>query len=137
MNVFIETFLRLPVVHRVLSKEMLLITFVGRKSGKAYTTPVGYWRDGNTVWLMTKRYRKWWHNFEQPAPVTLWMEGRNHNGQAIAHTDVETLIPLITHRVEHSPQEAKGYGIALVNGKVDREAVRNLAPYMVVIEVRL
>ena len=27
-----------------------------------YTTPVGYMREGNTVIILTRRFRKWWRN---------------------------------------------------------------------------
>jgi hypothetical protein len=42
--------LRSPL-HRVLSKSTLLITLSGRKSGKLYTLPVNYVREGDILWI--------------------------------------------------------------------------------------
>ena len=42
--------LRSPL-HGVMSKRVLLVTFTGRKSGKAYTTPVSYMREGDIVFF--------------------------------------------------------------------------------------
>jgi hypothetical protein len=137
VNKIMATLLRLPLVHRALSKQMLLISFTGRKSQKRYTTPVGYWREGNKVTILTKRFRTWWRNFEQPAPVTLRIEGRDYEGRATAYTDLATIVPMIHHRIEKSPREAEIFEIRMVDGKVDDESVRAIAPKLVVIEVIL
>ena len=42
-NDFMAWVLRSPF-HGMLSNGMMLITVTGRKTGKAYTTPVGYYR---------------------------------------------------------------------------------------------
>ena len=44
-NVILPLILRSPF-HGILSKNMMLLSFKGRKSGKVYTFPVGYARDG-------------------------------------------------------------------------------------------
>ena len=41
MNPAIKLILRSPL-HGLMSKRLLLITFTGRKSGKQFTTPLGY-----------------------------------------------------------------------------------------------
>jgi len=138
MNWIMATLLRLPLLHRVISHTLLLIAFTGRKSGKPYMTPVGYHREGNTITILTKRFRHWWHNFEQPALVHLWIAGRKQSGQAVALTDPDILIPIITHIVEAHPREAEIYNIKrLANGKPDPASVRELAPRVVIIQVTL
>lgn len=67
-------------LHSVLSRRVMLITFAGRRSGKTYTTPVSYIRDGNTVTCFTRA--RWWANLTGGARVTLRLEGRNHPGTA-------------------------------------------------------
>ncbi len=138
MNQLMLILLRLPVVHRVISKEILLISFTGQKSGKRYRTPVGYLKEGNKIIILTKRFRQWWHNFEQPAPVELLIEGRNYQGQAATLTDVEKIIPIIAHIVEAHRREAEIYGIKLLdNGKADSNSVQEIAPQLVVIQVEM
>ncbi len=138
MNWIMTTWLKLPLMHRMVSHTLLLIAFTGRKSGKPYVTPVGYHRDGDTITILTKRFRQWWHNFEQPAQVRLRIAGREYPGQAVALTDPETLIPLITHIVEAHPREAEIYEIKrLADDKPDLASIRELAPRVVIIQVTL
>lgn len=138
MNWMMATTLRLPLLHRLVSKMLLLIAFTGRKSGKHYVIPVGYHRNGNMITILTKHFRKWWHNFESHAPVVVRIEGRNYTGQAAALTDTATMIPIIAHLVEANPGEAEIYQIKLLdNGKPDLDSVRELAPKVVIIQVTL
>jgi hypothetical protein len=48
MNKFPAMLLRSPL-HGLLSKGIVLITFTGHTSGKRYTTPINYVREGDTV----------------------------------------------------------------------------------------
>lgn len=138
MNRMMATLLRLPLLHRLISKMILLITFTGRKSNQQYTIPVGYFREGHTITILTKRFRKWWHNFEEPTVVDLHIEGRNYQGQAAALTDIQTIIPIIAHVMEAHPREAQIYGIKLLdNGTADMDSIREIAPKVVVIQVNL
>jgi deazaflavin-dependent oxidoreductase (nitroreductase family) len=52
--------LRSPI-HPILSSKMLLIEFVGRRSGRRYATPVNYHQDGSTVLITTDS--PWFKNF--------------------------------------------------------------------------
>lgn len=51
--------LRSPV-HGVVSKTILLVTFTGHKSGKTYTTPVGYSQSDDQMYVFT--HAAWWKN---------------------------------------------------------------------------
>ncbi len=137
MNKIMSTLLRLPLLHKLVSGMILLITFKGRKSGKEYSTPVGYLRDGNTLTILTKRFREWWHNFEHSAPVTVMLAGEKRKGTATALTDVDTIAPIITHVVKERPREAEIFEIDMKNGKPDPDSVREMAPKIVVIQVEL
>lgn len=54
MNASMKLFLKTPGLQNVIGKTIALITFTGRKIGKRYTTPVTYYRDGDTVVILTK-----------------------------------------------------------------------------------
>jgi len=43
-----------------MSKRPVLLTYTGRKSGKAYTTPVNYLRDGDTLLVVSSCEHAWW-----------------------------------------------------------------------------
>jgi hypothetical protein len=88
INPIMRTILRSPL-HSILSRQLLLLTFTGLKSGKQYTTPVGYDRDGDRLTLFTAS--PWWKNFESRAPVTVRVRGETLTGQAESSTDPETV----------------------------------------------
>ena len=51
-NDFISWVLRSPL-HGMLSNGMMLITVIGRKTGKEYTLPVGYYPENGRLWILT------------------------------------------------------------------------------------
>jgi len=70
VNPFVRFILRSPF-HRLFSGSIMLITYQGRKSGKAYTLPVQYARTGNTLNIVpgAAETKTWWRNLRGGAPV--------------------------------------------------------------------
>ncbi len=81
-NEFIKILLRSPL-HRLFSSSLMLITVKGRKSGRAITTPVNYYNDRDTLWVISDRNRKWWRNGCGGAVVTLRLQGRDVKARRI------------------------------------------------------
>jgi deazaflavin-dependent oxidoreductase (nitroreductase family) len=69
-NDFVTFILRTPL-HVFLGNTML-ITVTGRKTGQKYSTPVGFYREGDTLWVISSRDRTWWRNVKNGANVSLW-----------------------------------------------------------------
>src|SRR3990172_7173424 len=90
VNTLMKGFLRAPVLHRLVSNKIMLITFTGRKSGKTYTTPVSYLNDGDTVLAFT--HARWWQNCTGGAPVTVRIKGKDVRGSAEAIPDDKAAI---------------------------------------------
>jgi len=89
INNIMKLILRSPL-HPLLSKQMMLITFTGRKSGKEFTTPVTCWPQANgTVAFFTSN--RWWKNLQGGAPVTLHYQGKSVAGMAEPTADPETV----------------------------------------------
>jgi hypothetical protein len=65
-----------------MSGNTLLLTFTGRKSGKQYSTPISYAREGNTLTLVTHRQHGWWKNLQEPAPIHARVQGQDLCGTA-------------------------------------------------------
>ena len=80
-NSLVKLILRSPV-HGVLSKGVLLITYTGRKSGKQYSTPASYVRDGDVILVFSNPERQWWKNLRGGAPVIVLIRGREYTGTA-------------------------------------------------------
>jgi deazaflavin-dependent oxidoreductase (nitroreductase family) len=68
--------LRSPL-HRLVGGGLLLLTVTGRRSGRRYTIPVGYQRDGDVLHVLVSKARRkqWWRNFREPAPVEVELRG--------------------------------------------------------------
>lgn len=74
VNVVVRAVLRTPLLHRVLSRNTMLLTFTGRSSGRTYTVPVSYQRDRDTLTCYTRADRAWWKNLRgEPPSRSFWL----------------------------------------------------------------
>lgn len=76
-NSMMKWLLRSPL-HGLISKNIMLLTYTGRKSGKVYTVPVNYVRQSDHLSVVSYRHRTWWRNLRGGAPVTLLIQGQEH-----------------------------------------------------------
>jgi len=72
--------------HGSLSKNHLLISMVGRKSGTRYTLPVNY-KPTPSGTLAISTEASWWRNLEGGAAVEVLIAGQNRSGWARPITD--------------------------------------------------
>lgn len=136
MNKVMTWMLRSPL-HRIVSKNLLLITFTGRKSGKVYTTPVSYCQQDDRVTIFT--HANWWKNLRGDAMVTLRLQGRDRQGQAVLVADDKHAIAdeLATH-LQKTPFDAKFYDVSFDDAGVPRpEDVLKAVETVVMIQVKL
>ncbi|MFB6170445.1 MAG: nitroreductase/quinone reductase family protein [Haloarculaceae archaeon] len=65
--------------HWVASTWLLLVSYVGRRSGRTYTFPVAYHQlDGAVVAVTPKRESVWWRNFRDARECRVWLRGTEH-----------------------------------------------------------
>jgi F420H(2)-dependent quinone reductase len=88
VNPVVRAVLRSPA-HGLLSGHLALLTVTGRRSGRAFTFPVGYHRDGDrvTVGVDWPERKRWWRNLSDAAPVEIWLAGVRQAGTAQARGD--------------------------------------------------
>lgn len=136
-NQFMQVILRSPL-HGLLSGSTVLITVTGRKSGKAYTTPVNYARQGDVLRITSRRDRAWWRNLRGGGPVTLRLQGQDVKGWGtVAEDDQSVAIGLLTY-LQQAPQHARYFGVELdPNGQPRVEDVARAARTRVVVQVKL
>lgn len=89
INKAIVGLLRSPL-HGLLSKQLMLVTFRGRKTGNHYTTPVTLIRNGDGYRFFTSY--NWWKNMRGGAPVTLLVQRQPFAGFATPNDDPETVL---------------------------------------------
>jgi len=134
-NDFVKFFLRTPLY--VFMGNTMLITVTGCKTGKKYTTPVGFYQDGNNLWIISSRERTWWRNVRDGAEVDLRIRGKDLNGFAEAILDEEDVAVQVIEYIRHIPMAAKGLGIRVENGKPHPEDAARLAKERMIVRVKL
>ncbi|MEU4648819.1 nitroreductase/quinone reductase family protein [Nocardia fluminea] len=90
MNAGVMALTEAPVIGKVLGKSFAQISYVGRRSGRTFTTPVNYRRSGDEyiIGVAMPGKKKWWRNFlGEGGPVTVRIGGIDHPGHAIAYRD--------------------------------------------------
>ena len=136
-NFFMKVLLGSPI-HGILSKNTLLISFTGRKTGKTYTTPVNYTQDENTIWITSNRDRVWWRNLEGGASVSLQLRGKKVRGQAEIFKDDKRVAQGLLAFLKPKPDYAKHFNIALEeNGLLKAGDMLKAAVTRVVIKIYL
>ena len=67
-----------------LSRSLLVLSYIGRRSGRRRATPVQYAPFGDDLVLVAARasHKSWWRNFRDRAPVTITLRGRRERGVA-------------------------------------------------------
>jgi hypothetical protein len=117
INVIMQFLLRSPL-HFISSRSLMLITFTGRNSGRQFTTPVRYFRDGETVRSFTSAESQWWRNLRGGADVVLRIEGRDAPYHATAvENDPEEVRKKLQHYLGLFPQDAAYHDIRLNRDK--------------------
>lgn len=70
-------------------RRFTILTYTGRRSGRTFSTPVAYRRDGNTVTIGVRMpdAKNWWRNFLDGGPITLQLDGVDRTGHATSRRD--------------------------------------------------
>ena len=135
-NDFMSWMLRSPL-HGILSDGMLLLTVTGRKTGKQYTTPVGYYREAGYLWVITSRDRTWWKNLRGGAEVALLLKRKPVTAIAEPDLDEKGVETRMYEYVKHVPQAAKPLGIRVENGNANAEDIARTAKDRLFVRLQL
>jgi deazaflavin-dependent oxidoreductase (nitroreductase family) len=102
VNALPKLILRSPL-HGLMSKQILLLTYTGRKSGKRYTVPITYVEVGETLLLATDR--PWWKNLRGGAQVQVWLRGKKREARTEVVTDEATIRELYRSMLSEHPAQ--------------------------------
>jgi deazaflavin-dependent oxidoreductase (nitroreductase family) len=134
-NDFVKFFLRTPLY--VFMGDTMLITVIGCKTGKKYTTPVGFYRDGDFLWVISSRDRTWWRNLRGGADVKLHIRGKDVQAFAEAVLDEKIVATQIMEYVRRIPMSARALGVRVENGQPQPEDAARLAKERLFVKIRL
>jgi deazaflavin-dependent oxidoreductase (nitroreductase family) len=119
--------LRSPL-HKMVSGNTMLVTIKGRKSGKAYTTPVNYVQDQNVIYVTSQKERTWWRNLRGGAEADLQLRGQNIRVTGEVVEDEPGVVTQLAAYLTKVPQYARFYGVSLnEEGKVNLEDIAKSA----------
>ena len=126
--------------HGIISQNIGILHFTGRKSGRALSTPLSYTREGNLVRLLSNQNTRWWHNFRgSDAPVQVELARETYPGTArLFEGDSAELREGVVKFLTALPRDAAIYGIKLDSDKSPVEAsLAAAAPQLILVEITL
>jgi deazaflavin-dependent oxidoreductase (nitroreductase family) len=138
-NPFVKALLRSPL-HGIASKNVALLHFRGRKSGREFVTPLSYVRENGIVCLLSAHGTHWWMNLrEEGTPVSIEIARETVTGKArLWDGDSEALRERVRRYLTALPRDAKVYGIKLdESNRPVEESLAEVAPELVFVEVEL
>jgi len=97
----------------MVSKSMMLISVTGRKTGKTISTPTNYLRNGNNLWIVSWRDRKWWKNLRGDAVVRVLLAGKKMEGCGHVIEEEKAVAQSLLDYYNQVPQYAKYVEIGL------------------------
>jgi deazaflavin-dependent oxidoreductase (nitroreductase family) len=129
--------LRSPL-HGLLSGNMMVINYTGRKSGKAYRLPVSYLRLDDTLLTISFKNRTWWRNLRRGASVTVHLQGKDVSARAEVVEDDQGVVDGLRAFIGKNQQAARMLGVKLDESRQpDQESLRQAAKARVVVLTKL
>ena len=123
-----------------LSKNIAILHFTGRKSGRQLSTPLSYTREDNTIRLLSSLNTRWWMNFRgEDAAVEVEIGPEKLAGVAhLLEGDTDELREGVTRFLVALPRDAAVYGIKLNKDKTPVESsLAEAAPRLILVEITL
>ena len=133
-NDFVKFFLRTPL--RIFMGDTMLITVTGHKTGKKYSTPVGFYRGEGCLWVLSSRDRTWWRNVRGGGKVTLLLRGKQVDAFACVEEQESAVELRLVDYIRNIPMAAKPMGIRVDTLSPNQEDVRRVAKEKVFVKIQ-
>jgi F420H(2)-dependent quinone reductase len=75
---------------KLVRRQIAVLTYTGRRSGRVFSTPLSYQRSGDELRIRVALpdAKSWWRNFQgDGAPLSMRLDGVEHAGQGVARRD--------------------------------------------------
>jgi deazaflavin-dependent oxidoreductase (nitroreductase family) len=116
----------------------MLITVRGKKSGKAYTTPVNYVRSGDDLITVSFKSRRWWRNLRGGAGVRVRLQGIDREANAVVVEEPAAVAAGLESLVRASPGYARFLSVGLdTAGNPEPASLARAAESRVLVRARL
>jgi len=140
-NPFVRLILRSPF-HRLMSKNVMLITYQGQKTGREYTLPVQYAEDSEVVYVIPGMPEKkiWWHNIHKDTPVRIQLRERSLNtfaGLLTAEHDLDVIARVLGIFLKKFPASARLYHLEQnADGDFNPDELRKTAANLILVNLK-
>lgn len=136
-NEFNKIILPSPL-HNISSRKIILISFLGRNTGKEFTTPVNFVQQENILTITSIKNRKWWRNLITQPDVIITMKGKRLHGVATVFEEQIDVARELEIYFKLEPFMARFFKVSrLPDGSLDQKELRASAENRVVIKVKL
>ena len=124
-------------LHAMMSGRLMLLTFIGRKTGRSYTTPVSYVSEGGSV--LVPAGGAWWRNLIEGKKARVRLRGASHAVTAEVIREPVAVAHVLGRMLAANPAISAFTGIwPGPDGRPDRKALeRELHRGFVVVRLRL
>jgi deazaflavin-dependent oxidoreductase (nitroreductase family) len=133
-NDFVKFFLHTPL--RIFMGDTMLITVKGRKTGNSYSTPIGYYRDNGSLWVLSNRDRTWWRNVQGGAEVVLLIKGKTMPAFAETIMDGKEVEKQLVEYIRHIPMSARAMGVRVENHEPNTEDIARSAKERLFVRIK-
>ena len=121
INPLVVFILRSPL-HFLASKNLIFITFQGRKSKKIFNIPVSYHREGNDLIALTLKQNLWWKNLKMLNRTQITLLGKKKDvGITIVDQDTQFIKEKMRELIIEKPIDAYFAKVKLDNNKLPVE----------------
>ena len=137
VNPLVVMIARSPI-HLLVSTQILVTQFNGRKSGKQYRVPVSFHKNKNTYTCVTLRSNLWWKNLIDLERADVWLKGRLVNvGVELEYQDDELVKSNLRHLVSGNAIDAFFAKVKLnKDGSPDENSLDDAAKLHAVLKFR-
>ena len=138
INPIMKALLRSPL-HGILSDSIMIVSFRGRRSGKEFSTPVRYVRDGDIIRAYSNTETQWWRNLRNGAEASIHAAGKTGRYRTeVIENDPVRIQRLLADYLVVYPEDAAYHDVQLDDsgGAVVADLSR-AAAHAIVVEARL
>jgi len=138
INPLVVLIARSPI-HLLVSTQILVTQFNGRKSGNPYRVPVSFHKDENTYTCVTLRSNLWWKNLIDMERTDIWLNGKLVNVQLeLEYEDDEVVKSNLRHLVSGNAIDAFFAKVKLnKDGSPDEKSLEDAAKIHTVLKFRV